>query len=492
LSPQHQELLHSSGITPEVAEQRGYWTATKKSELTELGFSAHQRKVPALVIPLREIKNEIETYQIRPDTPRIGKDGRPIKYETPGDSRPVRDIPEGARRALRNTAVPLWITEGSRKVDAAVSAGLPCVGLLGVWPWAQRINAEARTVLPALFGIASEGRQVVLAFDSDVMEKPSVHLALEQLGEWLRSQGAIPSYCYLPAEPGQKVGLDDYLASGHSLDDLHALVEDTLRPLPAEPRPPARPTAELLDRIRSLLRRYMIYPSEHEDAALALHVLHTYAFDAAAATPYVYVRSPMRQAGKSRQLEVLEALYPNALHASTITAAAVFQAISKWRPTLLIDEADAIFKQKTDSAEALRGVLNAGNRPGASAVRGTQDGEPAMFSTYCPKVLAGIDSASSMPEPSAIERSSSACSASSRVSGSLRSGRGNSRPRPPSCASTLPIGRPSTPKHWPSTSWTRTSRVSPTACRMPGNRCSPSRTSPGVPGRPARERPPRR
>ena len=58
---------------------------------------------------------------------------------------------------------------------------------------------------------------------------------------------------------------------------------------------------------------------------------------------------------------------------------------------MLVDEVDAVFRAKSEQAEALRGVLNAGNRRGSYVVRGTQDGTPAKFGTFCAKVLAGIN-----------------------------------------------------------------------------------------------------
>ena len=42
----------------------------------------------------------------------------------------------------------------------------------------------------------------------------------------------------------------------------------------------------------------------------------------------------------------------------------MFRKIAEQRPTLLLDEVDAIFAN-SENAEALRGILNAGNRPGA-------------------------------------------------------------------------------------------------------------------------------
>ena len=41
-----------------------------------------------------------------------------------------------------------------------------------------------------------------------------------------------------------KVGLDDYLAAGHGLDDLLALARSELRPAPADDQPPWSPYRE--------------------------------------------------------------------------------------------------------------------------------------------------------------------------------------------------------------------------------------------------------
>ena len=103
------------------------------------------------------------------------------------------------------------------------------------------------------------------------------------------------------------------------------------------------------------------------------------------------VISPEKQSGKTRTLEVVELLVREPLRASNITAAAIFQSVEAWCPTLLLDELDTIFVSKGEAAEALRAVLNSGNRRGACAVRGTQDGTPARFGTFCPKVLSGIN-----------------------------------------------------------------------------------------------------
>src|SRR6266581_4586956 len=81
LLPQHVELLIRSAISPEIATARGYRSATNRVELERLGFSAAQRNVPGLLIPVWNVAGEIATYQLRPDEPRV-RDGKRVKYET--------------------------------------------------------------------------------------------------------------------------------------------------------------------------------------------------------------------------------------------------------------------------------------------------------------------------------------------------------------------------------------------------------------------------
>ena len=47
LAEQHRQLLEDSGVSDEVARERGYWSATRKAELEALGFKRGQCSVPA-------------------------------------------------------------------------------------------------------------------------------------------------------------------------------------------------------------------------------------------------------------------------------------------------------------------------------------------------------------------------------------------------------------------------------------------------------------
>jgi hypothetical protein len=152
----------------------------------------------------------------------------------------------------------------------------------------------------------------------------------------------------------------------------------------------ASETAALLALVEGFIRRFVLLPGRSEYTAVALFVLHTWAFDAAHATPYVVIESPEKRSGKTRLLEVLELLCRGAHKVASITAAGLFQTNGQGQPTILIDEADAIFAGNSEHSENLRGVLNAGNAPGSKVIRGGKDGKPISYAVYCPKVIAGI------------------------------------------------------------------------------------------------------
>lgn len=234
LLPQHAQLLADSAISPEVATARGYRSATTRAELRRLGFAEPQRRVPALLLPIYNVHGEIALYQLRPDTPRIRR-GKPVKYETLAGARMILDVPPPARPWLDDPKRPLFVTEGSRKADAAVSHGLCCVALLGVWNWRGTNEHGGKVAIPDWESIALSGRKVYIVFDSDVMEKREVHDALARLKAFLESRGAGVWVIYLPpAGGGKKTGLDDFLAGGRTLEDLLGLATRKLRKAPRE------------------------------------------------------------------------------------------------------------------------------------------------------------------------------------------------------------------------------------------------------------------
>ena len=191
LSDKHYHEWHiDSAISDAVIAARGCETIVNPRALPP-AFKDIQRS-PGILIPIRDVTGKIVAWQLKPDDPRTDKNGRIIKYETAG--RMCLDVPPSAMPYMRNPDADLWITEGCKKVDSAVSHGIPCIiGLLGVDGWSSDGMA-----LPDWKEIALRGRTVVLAFDSDVMTKDSVRGALNRLAKYLEMQQATVRYLILP------------------------------------------------------------------------------------------------------------------------------------------------------------------------------------------------------------------------------------------------------------------------------------------------------
>jgi DNA polymerase I-like protein with 3'-5' exonuclease and polymerase domains len=215
------EITEESAIDPAVALERGYYLEKTKRGLERLGFKRGQQRTPAIVIPRFSPSGERIPPQIKPDNPlveeRNGK-SRPRKYETPAGT-PVRlSVPPRALPMMRDAQKILYVTEGDKKADALASVGECCIALQGVECW---------RVLGDWEEVKLYGREVVIAFDADVMVNPSVQKALQGLAAFLRERGALVRYLLWPERyRGTKVGIDDYLANGGSILELRRWVRD--------------------------------------------------------------------------------------------------------------------------------------------------------------------------------------------------------------------------------------------------------------------------
>jgi hypothetical protein len=222
-------LVDGSGIAPEVITARGYWSATSREELREIGFGRNQLGVPALVVPVWDVYGRQATNQSRPDAPRM-KRGKSVKYETCAGARMVVDVHPHARTSVGDPSVPLFVTEGVKKGDALVSRGVCAAALLGVWNWRGTNDVGGVTALADWESIALQGRAIYVVFDSDAMTKPGVDGALTRFVAFLKSRGGEPTVIYLPSGPnGAKVGVDDYLVAGATVDDMVAATKNVRR-----------------------------------------------------------------------------------------------------------------------------------------------------------------------------------------------------------------------------------------------------------------------
>lgn len=144
--------------------------------------------------------------------------------------------------------------------------------------------------------------------------------------------------------------------------------------------------ADVLDKVAGTIRRYVALPLEAADT-VALWIGCCHAFRAFVHSPRLNPFSPEKGCGKTTLLDVIASLTPRPVRTESITAAVLFRLVDSQAPTLLLDECDTYLRDN----EELRGLLNAGHKRGATALRCEGDkNEVRAFSAFVPAVLAGI------------------------------------------------------------------------------------------------------
>ncbi|MEQ7126676.1 DUF3631 domain-containing protein [Actinopolymorpha sp. B11F2] len=154
--------------------------------------------------------------------------------------------------------------------------------------------------------------------------------------------------------------------------------------------------AALLDELRVVVTKYVVLPSDHAITAVVLWIVATHAVTAFEHATRLAIHSPVKRCGKSRLLEVIEALSHSPMATTNISIAALFRMIDSGGdqpPTLILDEADRLFgsSKKDEDNRDLIALLNNGFRRGSPTWRcvGPQQ-VPTPFSNYAMAAVAGI------------------------------------------------------------------------------------------------------
>lgn len=130
--------------------------------------------------------------------------------------------------------------------------------------------------------------------------------------------------------------------------------------------------AQLLDEVCAALRWWVKFPCLEAADAATLYIAATHAAAGLQFAPRLRVKSPQKRCGKSRLLEVSSWLVREPLKTANISAAALVRSIGTDPPTIMLDEADAVFGKGLkgdEKAEHLRGILNAGFDRGSPYIR---------------------------------------------------------------------------------------------------------------------------
>jgi len=235
LAPQHQQLLRAAAIDVDVALAAGVCSVLSSDQLPD-PFRRMSAAVPALVFPWKGLDGTV-VPQLRPDRPRLGLDGAPVKYQWPAGAAAPMNVHDWVRPQVLDPLLPLLVVEGTKQCLAAVTAlhrdrDYAVVGMAGCYGWSQGGQLK-----PGFKVIPVRGRDIVLLLDADRQRNRNVYDAASKLaGQLLKAGASQVRYVDLGGQGTE--GLDDVLAvlpeaarGGH----LRALTSA------ASPDPGARP-----------------------------------------------------------------------------------------------------------------------------------------------------------------------------------------------------------------------------------------------------------
>ncbi len=167
----------------------------------------------------------------------------------------------------------------------------------------------------------------------------------------------------------------------------------------AEVEPYADPIdpAQVLDEVVATILRFVVMDKVQADAA-ALWITMTWFIDDVEVAALAIITAPEKACGKSQLLTIFGYLAARPLSAANSTASFLFRAITAWRPTLLVDEADTFIRENDE----LKGLVNAGHTRANAFVGRTVsvgDGyEPRIFDVWGAKAFAGIALEKHLPD----------------------------------------------------------------------------------------------
>lgn len=230
------EDLERSGIDAEDAQYAEMYSVKDASKVYP-----DFKPTPALVIPYVDPWTDdfiqfkrngkkmpfvrVRYYTAPTKVQGFGKKKKELRYTQPSESgvHPYFPVVEGIdwQEVLMDPDVPIMVTEGEKKALAACLAGIPCVGLGGVYNFTQDDD-----LLPILDKISWKSRQVYICYDSDAVTNNKIQAAEGRLATELSMKRDASVYMVrLPDYPdGRKMGLDDYIVR-YGDDKFFELVE---------------------------------------------------------------------------------------------------------------------------------------------------------------------------------------------------------------------------------------------------------------------------
>jgi len=200
----HLADLRASGLNDEIIRQAGVYSLRPSDFVrffsTPKGVSSEIRT--ALCFPYQG--GQFARIKLFPP---LGK----MKYAQPPKTGARLYMPLPVRDG------EIVVTEGEKKTLAAIQTDMNAVGIGGVWNWLTKGEP-----IDELNRIEWDCRDVVIIPDSDVFKRQDLLRAAYALGREFRERGASVTFAQIPQPGEKKIGLDDYLVAGGSVEDLEA------------------------------------------------------------------------------------------------------------------------------------------------------------------------------------------------------------------------------------------------------------------------------
>lgn len=229
-----QEWVQGSGVSEGITRLNVTSLSSQKEIAKALGLDYYTWEpgwVVTSVHPTSGLQRS-SIAQFKPDRPYQPKDRskKPTKYLSPREEMRAIFLDTGDTaywpNIVKDTRQPVLITEGAKKAGAALTLGYPTIALLGVWNWVEQVDADLhpnqKWLIQDLKHFAVDGREIILAFDSDMLVKEPVQKALIALAKELITFGCNVRVLQLPPE---HKGLDDFIVACGA-DDFRELVNE--------------------------------------------------------------------------------------------------------------------------------------------------------------------------------------------------------------------------------------------------------------------------
>src|SRR5262249_617789 len=106
----------------------------------------------------------------------------------------------------------------------------------------------------------------------------------------------------------------------------------------------SRPTASDTELCINIKKRFANRYRTETPGTLRRNLQYAYLVDCFVSSPRLAVHSPEKECGKTTLLDIIRKLAWRPLLTPSIQQAGVFRVIERWKPTLLIDEADTFLR----------------------------------------------------------------------------------------------------------------------------------------------------